>query len=122
MNDRQRWEFAGRPERCIKCGATLCTSDVATSAPGIRRCRAWCPNYGKAVSSSLLPFSLGIYSGSGEGHEWYSWFTDDPGLPPFLQPLTVGPAGPYERAAIYATVVLVILVGVTALVASLFGG
>ena len=115
MNDRQRYEFAGHPERCIKCGAKFKTSNVATSTRGVWRNRVWCPNYGKATSASFLPFSqmkIGEYSGSGFGHEWYDWFSDEPSLPGFLQPLRVGDASPYLRSAIYATIVFMALIAI----------
>ena len=123
MNDRQKYQFAGEPERCIVCGAELKTSDVATSAPGIRRFRVWCPNYGQATSSSSPPFSLqklGDYTGGGFGHEWYSWLSDDPGLAPFLS-YSVGDAEPTARAVLYSTIIFVALLAFMILATRVFG-
>lgn len=117
MNDRQRFEFAGSPTRCVKCGATM----KVVKYHSLRR--VYCPNYGKAMNDPMpwSPPGLGSYSGSGVGHEYYTWLADEPGLPAIWKPWKVGDAGPLERSAIYATIIFVGLMALMTLLAQLGG-
>lgn len=109
-----RWEFAGEPQKCIKCGGELAKHYY----PGMHLTRVMCKNYGKAIAdNAFMPFSalkFGEYTGSGIGHEMYVWHDGDQGLPPALS-YSVGDMGPVGRGALYTTALILMLVIVVAL-------
>ena len=110
MNDRQKYQFAGEPERCIVCGEKLkhtISHPVFRGAVLIKH-QVICPQYGH--TSGPVP-SL---------HECYIFFEDDPGLAPFLS-YSVGNAGPTTRAVLYTTVVFLMLLAFMLLAARVLG-
>lgn len=114
MNDKQRYQFAGEPQRCILCGAELKHSYYKRLGLII-----WiCPNYGK---SHRAPYA-GVFTGTGAQHEHYRFLDSDPGLPELWRPLRVGHMGPTGRSVLYTTIIFLGLFAVVALLASLLGG
>ena len=118
MNDLQRFQFAGQPTRCIKCGAELRRNYY----PGLHRTRVICVNYGQPYGGKMpfAPSGFGEYSGSGVGHELYVWHDGDEGLPAFLS-YSVGDSGPGVRAAIYTSGITLVLFLVMFLLAKVGG-
>ena len=111
MNDTQRFQFAGEPEKCILCGAVM----KKRRYPSMHLTTVICPNYGKAYRDS----SIGIFTGTGAQHESYRMFDRDPELPEIFRPIRVGGMGPFERNAFYTTVIFLALVAIVAAAMSL---
>lgn len=107
MNDKQRFQFAGEPERCILCGATL---NVRTYQR-LGLTSIICPNYGKNYRA---PYA-GVFTGTGAQHEHYRFLETDPGLPDIWRPLKVGNMSPMERSTLYTTVIFLAVFAAVAL-------
>ena len=98
MNDRQRFEFAGAPERCLACGSILKVFETAKTMQIV------CPQYGGAMSL----------------HEFYRFAKDEPGLGSPALLWSVGGAAPAKRMAIYSTIAFGVILAIVLLVTRLF--
>ena len=133
FNDRMRFEFAGRPERCVVCGSFLKhtvshpVSTVTIKGQTVRVAREKhqyiCPHYGNPAplsrfSSLALPM---LNFDTPPLHECYIFFADDPGLAPFLS-YSVGAGSPTARAVLYTTVAFGLLFVGMFVIAKVLGG
>ena len=97
MNDRQRFEFAGRPERCLACGSIMRVFETKTMTQIV------CPQYH-----------------GGPPHEFYRFNNDEPGLGSPALLWSVGGAAPAKRMAIYSTIAFGVILAIVLLVTRLF--